>query len=227
MQFSVVIPTHHRPRLLADAIHSVLQQWGVTYEVIVVSDGPSEVDRQVVRSFGSGRLLHVDHHGPRGGGAARNTGITQAHGEWVAFLDDDDLWLPGRLWRMFKLLPPEGSEIGMLYSGATYSRQGRDEGQFTPHARGKIPQSARQGNIVPSTSVMVVRKDVLEGLGGFDETLMSGQEYDLVQRIAVRWELNYHTLPDVVLRRGDWPRISTDPYRKGQGMKMLSMRTVV
>jgi cellulose synthase/poly-beta-1,6-N-acetylglucosamine synthase-like glycosyltransferase len=101
---SVIIPTHNRAHLVCDAINSVLEQDIVAccLEVIVVDDGSSDDTRQVVSAFGENvKYIYQDKQGP---GVARNRGIDEASGEWIAFLDSDDLWLPDKLSLQFKVL---------------------------------------------------------------------------------------------------------------------------
>lgn len=94
---SVVIPTFGRPELLSRAVHSVLSQSLNDLEIVVVIDGddPSTVER--LRSFEDPRLRFIAHESKKGAGQARDTGADASTGEWVAFLDDDDEWLPKKL----------------------------------------------------------------------------------------------------------------------------------
>ncbi len=94
---STIIPTHNRPHLLPRAIASVLKQTYQDFEIIVVDDGTQERAKEVVEAFADPRIRYIQHEQERGAPAARNTGIRNAHGEYVAFLDDDDEWLPEKL----------------------------------------------------------------------------------------------------------------------------------
>src|SRR5918994_5708347 len=96
-EVSVVIPTRDRGRLLALTLHSVRWQREVDLEVVVVDDGSSDDTAQVVAALAAPRVRLVRHDHPQGVSAARNRGIAEAGGAWVAFLDDDDLWAPDKL----------------------------------------------------------------------------------------------------------------------------------
>src|SRR5438045_7898820 len=95
MLFSIVIPTYNRSELLREALESVFAQTFTDYEVVAVDDGSTDETVQVLRSYGQQvRFFRQENKGP---GAARNLGLTQARGEYVAFLDSDDLWFPWTL----------------------------------------------------------------------------------------------------------------------------------
>jgi glycosyltransferase involved in cell wall biosynthesis len=94
---SVVIPTRGRPQLLARAIRSVLAQTTQQFEIIVVLDGPDSSTAKIVEAFADSRIRLVTLPRPAGGGTARNAGVSAASGNWIAFLDDDDEFLPRKL----------------------------------------------------------------------------------------------------------------------------------
>jgi len=94
---SVVIPTCNRPDLLPRAIKSVLAQTYQDFEIIVVDDGREKSSENVVAGIGDARLKYIKQTDKKGGSAARNTGIKAAAGDFIAFLDDDDEWLPEKL----------------------------------------------------------------------------------------------------------------------------------
>ena len=99
---SVIIPTHNRASLVADAVKSVLNQTYNNIEIIVIDDGSTDDTRSVVTSLsGNIRYVFQEKQGP---GVARNRGIDEATGDWIAFLDSDDLWLPDKLSLQFKVL---------------------------------------------------------------------------------------------------------------------------
>jgi len=101
---SVVIPTHNRSHFISDAIKSVMEQdvKNCTLEIIVVDDGSTDDTRQVVSSFGESVIyIYQDN---QGAGAARNRGIDESTGDWIAFLDSDDRWLPDKLALQFNVL---------------------------------------------------------------------------------------------------------------------------
>jgi glycosyltransferase involved in cell wall biosynthesis len=92
---SVIIPTYNRGWIVQEAIDSVLDQDFRDFELIVVDDGSDDNTREILRAYG--KTITVLHQSNRGVSAARNRGIAEAAGRLIAFLDSDDLWLPGKL----------------------------------------------------------------------------------------------------------------------------------
>ena len=113
---SVVIPTRNRRRLLALALASVLDQRGVRLEVIVVDEASTDDTVEMVRSIADPRVRLVRHAVPLGKSAARNRGIAESVGDWIAFLDDDDLWAPDKLRLQLQALRAE--RRAWAYTGA-------------------------------------------------------------------------------------------------------------
>jgi glycosyltransferase involved in cell wall biosynthesis len=110
---SVVIPTSGRPMLVERAIRSALAQTYDAIEIIVVIDGDDADTVQVLQGIGDPRLRWIVHPVRRGAGPARDTGAAAAAGAWIAFLDDDDEWLPTKLERQLAAAPPDGQALVM------------------------------------------------------------------------------------------------------------------
>jgi glycosyltransferase involved in cell wall biosynthesis len=185
---SVVIPTHNRAALLPRAIRSALRQTVPPAEIIVVDDGSSDETVDVVAGYGAPvRLLSQKHSGAC---AARNLGIQQAKGRWIAFLDSDDEWLPRKLERQAMALRSAGPSVACIFT-AIFRIQ-TDSG----HVR-MVPLSDMHpwegslcvSNVVGSTSTVLARRDALLAVGGFDESLPASQDWDLWLRLAIKYEL--------------------------------------
>jgi len=104
-QVSAVIPTRHRPGSLLQAVESALAQTYALAEVMVVIDGPDPATESMLQAINHPRVRVVALPAPVGGSDARNAGVAAARGEWVAFLDDDDEWLPNKIERQLAMLP--------------------------------------------------------------------------------------------------------------------------
>ena len=96
-EVTVVVPTRNRAAMLRQALRSVAAQRGVDLEAVVVDDGSTDATPAVVTAIGDRRLRLVRHQRPQGVSTARNRGVAEARGRWVAFLDDDDVWAPEKL----------------------------------------------------------------------------------------------------------------------------------
>ena len=91
---SVILPTYNRARLVSRSINSVLKQTYNNFELIIIDDGSTDNTKQIINSFNDNRIVYLKHNHNKHASAARNTGIAKSKGELIAFLDDDDQWLP-------------------------------------------------------------------------------------------------------------------------------------
>ncbi|MEM9276814.1 MAG: glycosyltransferase family 2 protein, partial [Cyanobacteria bacterium P01_F01_bin.143] len=139
---SVIVPTYNRSDLLSRAIASIVAQSYPHWEVIVVDDASQEDIAQAVEQIDDQRIRYVRHAVNLGGSEARNTGIRKAQGEFVAFIDSDDVWLPQKLQRQLEALESthNGKDL-VCYSRFQSSPQVFYAQSIFPH-RGKQPQEA-------------------------------------------------------------------------------------
>lgn len=187
---SVVIPAHNAERFLPDAIRSALEQSLPPLEVIVVDDGSTDCTAEVADGFGPPvRCVRQANAGPS---VARNRGIREAAGEFIAFLDADDIWLPhhleeaARVLRRHPQLQWFGAAFEMHYPG---SRRVQRFAYESPLAEGAyindwFQAEARQQVI--SADTVVIRADILRQVGGFDESMRYYEDFDLWFRIALK-----------------------------------------
>lgn len=185
---SVVIPTYNRAGLVQEAIDSVLAQLFQDVELIVVDDGSEDDTASILQErYGSAiRLVVQENQGESG---ARNRGIRESTGEYVAFLDSDDMWLPGKLSRQIDVLD-RWPDIGLISCQAYWMRDDGRRLKMKPQghstAAGSISwRELAMGNCVAGGgSAAVARSSVLEQVGIFDTSLNFGADWDLWLRIA-------------------------------------------
>src|SRR5215471_7855638 len=115
---SVIIPTHNRAEFLRSAITSVLNQTYQDFEIIVVDDASTDKTPEVVASFHDGKIKYIRHDANKGDAGSRNTGIRNSSGDFLAFLDDDDEWLPEKLQMQVGLLRNSRVKVGGVYTGS-------------------------------------------------------------------------------------------------------------
>lgn len=193
---SVIIPTHNRAALLPRAVRSVLAQTFQDFEIIVVDDGTESVT-PILKNFDDTRIHYIKNEGRHGGGAARNRGIKEARGEFVAFLDDDDEWLPEKLERQVQILQQHPEAVAS-FSGV---RALKEDGAFLyEHGIGRsgvvYPLEETLARPFIWTSALVVRRDtLLKEL--FDESLPKNQEWDLEIRLLTHG--SFAAVPDVLV----------------------------
>jgi glycosyltransferase involved in cell wall biosynthesis len=184
---SVIIPTYNRDYCIENAVGSVLRQDYENMEILIVDDGSTDDTEAVIKSIEDTRVHYYKNLCNKGAAATRNIGLRLAKGKYIAFQDSDDEWLEGKLRQQVNLL--ESSDCGMVYS--CFEREFPD-GRVEKVPRDGIQQEAKQGYIYPyllaesfiSTQTMLVRREILEQLQGFDESLKSYEDYDLAIRIA-------------------------------------------
>jgi glycosyltransferase involved in cell wall biosynthesis len=191
---SVVIPTYNRAAYIGDAISSVLAQDYHPVEIIVADDGSTDDTADIVARFGGAvTYLSLPHRGQPA--ATRNAAVAAARGEYVAFLDSDDLFLSGRLAGQVAALT-EHPEAGLAYSNGYFFRDDPEtpvgrvlDGLPTPSGQ-SLPDLLR-GNFL-STPVVLIRRTCLDSVGVFDERpdLLS-EDYDLWLRIAAEFPIIY------------------------------------
>jgi glycosyltransferase involved in cell wall biosynthesis len=182
-EISVVIPTRNRRRLLALALASVLDQQGVRLEVIVVDEASTDDTVDMVRAIGDPRVRLVRHEVALGKSSARNRGIMESVGDWIAFLDDDDIWAPDKLRLQVEVLRAAGR--AWAYTGAVnITDDHRVLGGAPPRAPEEIARSLHRVNGVPGgCSTVLVRKEALPR-DGFDERYRLCEDWDLWIRLA-------------------------------------------
>ncbi|MCS6927145.1 MAG: glycosyltransferase [Candidatus Binatia bacterium] len=216
---SAIIPTHNRATLLAEALTSVYAQEGkgeeFDLEVIVVDDASSDATPEVVERFPEARYIRFDRN--RGPSAARNAGIAASTGTYISFLDDDDLWTPQRLRVLVPVLEAD-PEPGVAYGQVVERFEGRES--VGPHRApsGRIFRQVLMGFLPPIWS-MLIRRQVLETAGGFDETLWTGEDYDMALRLAFHTPFQFLPEPVSIYRLSRkaslWMRILAEDAQVG------------
>jgi glycosyltransferase involved in cell wall biosynthesis len=183
MLVSVVIPAYNRANVLPRAINSVLAQTYKDFEIIVVDDCSKDNTGEVMKQFSDPRIRYIKHERNKGGNAARNTGIKASEGEFVAFLDSDDEWLPIKLEKQLPAFTK--SNVGLVYSGFIFIEESvATQRRYLVNKTEDFRQDLLVTNFVGTASVAVVRKVLLNRINGFDETLRSCQDWDLYLRLS-------------------------------------------
>ncbi|MCP9470687.1 MAG: glycosyltransferase [Nitrospira sp.] len=187
---SVIVPTCNRPDRLREALQSVLAQSYRDFEIIVVNDGAVDVGAAVEALNTDGRITLIKHDRNRGLAAARNTGIRMARGKYIAYLDDDDRYLPDHLETLVTLL--EKGPYKAAYTDAWRVHERYQEGRYVEVGR-DVPYSQDfsfphllVGNYFPVLCVMHER-GCLEEVGFFDESLFAHEDWDLWIRMAEKF----------------------------------------
>ncbi|MDP9235056.1 MAG: glycosyltransferase [Actinomycetota bacterium] len=182
---SVIVPTHDRSTWLCQGLRSVLRQRDVDLEVIVVDDGSTDdATRTVVKTVGDQRIVLLRHERPLGVSVARNHGAEEAGGEWLAFLDDDDLWAPRKLSRQLQAATTAG--CNWAYAGCVnVDSTLRILGGRPPPRPEDVARLIFRSNIIPGGgSNVVVRRDAFQRVGPFDLRLTNTEDWEMWIRLA-------------------------------------------
>lgn len=184
---SAIITTHNRLSLLPRAIESVLTQTYLNIECIVVSDASTDGTVEYCSNRSDIRFIYIPKNESRGGNHARNLGVLAAKGEYVAFLDDDDYWLPTKIEKQVFLI--EEKKCDLVYCGLRLEIIQKDGNNkfvdWLPLVEGQGDLSVKiLARIYLMTSGIMVRKSLFDKVGLFDENIRYWQEYELSIRMA-------------------------------------------
>lgn len=196
-EVSVILPTYNRAKTLPRAVQSVLNQTFNDFELIIVDDGSIDNTGEIVRNFEDNRIKYVKCKENKGASATRNIGIGLSKGEYIAFQDSDDEWLPKKLEKQLEIFETALPGIGIVYTG--FWRVEGDKKKYIPYNSVK----KKEGNIhkellkesfigLPAT---VIRKKCFEKSGIFDENLPRLQDWDLLIRLSKYYRVIYINEP--------------------------------
>lgn len=221
---SVVLTTYNRIGPVQDALLSILDQDRTPEEVIVVDDGSH--DGTHYRLSGFGRNIYYVYTRNRGISAARNTGIRLSRGNYIAFLDSDDLWLRPKLRKQMAILEAR-PKLGYCHTDEYWIRNGRPVNPMNKHQKHSGDMYLRSLLMcVISPSSVVIRRQVLDEIGLFDPAFPAGEDYDLWLRMTSRFDGAYVNEKCIVKRGGHEGQLSARPcidrYRILAMEKMLS-----
>ena len=220
---SVIIPTYNRGWIVKEAIDSVLEQDFNDYELIVVDDGSDDNTPAILKAYGN--KIMVLHQPNKGVSAARNRGIAAASGRLIAFLDSDDLWLPGKLSAQVKFF--KGHPEAVI--NQTQEQWIRNGVRVNPKKRhhkfsGMIFERSLALCLVSPSAVMI-KKSLFSTVGIFDEHLPACEDYDLWLRISCRYPVHLIETALIIKRGGHDDQLSKatglDKYRIQSLVKII------
>jgi glycosyltransferase involved in cell wall biosynthesis len=217
-EVSVIIPTHNYGHFIKGAIKSVLSQSFSDLELIVVDDGSTDGTKNFISAFKDSRILYINQKN-RGLASARNNGIKIASGEYVGFLDADDLWMPEKLELQLSIFKKK-ENVGLVYTGYEVVD---DSGTYIAKRKahkieGDLISQLILGNIVSgSATTSLIRGKCFKTVGLFDETLRSCEDWDMWLRIARVWNFECINQPLAKIRLHS-DNMTNDPRRIEKGL---------
>ncbi len=184
---SVIIPAYNGAKYIKKTLSSVFNQTFKDFEVIAIDDGSQDQTKKILKNYG--KKIRYIYQENKGTAAARNTGIKAAKGEYIAFLDQDDLWLPQKLEEQVKILDKK-PKVGLVFCGSFLLNEGRLVGFF--HARLSITSAIPakdifnqliEENFIPTLTVLL-RKEAFDKLGLLREDLVGTDDHEMWLRVA-------------------------------------------
>ncbi len=217
---SVIIPTYNRAWILKEAIDSVLSQDYENFELIVVDDGSEDKTKELLDGY-KNRLRMIKQKNS-GVSAARNKGLRAAYGEFIAFLDSDDIWLSGKLSAQvdFFLSHPHAF---ICQTEEIWIRKGKRVNPKNKHKKpsGDIFEPSLALCLVSPSAVMM-RRRLFDEVGFFDETLYACEDYDLWLRTGCRYPVYLIETPLIIKRGGH-----DDQLSKAWGLDRFRIRSLI
>lgn len=203
MKISVIIPTHNRAAYLKLAVDSVLKQTYKTFEIIIIDDQSTDNTKEVIDSYNLDciKYIYTEKAGP---GKARNLGVKNMSGDFVAFLDSDDLWAPDKLESQIKVFKKEPG-IGVVVSdfkiidGQGHVVKESAVGQKYSY-EGFFLRDFLDGKLPIATDTVMARREVFDKVGFFDEQQIIAEDLDMWIRMAVNFKMGYIHRPLTFVR---------------------------
>ena len=198
MKISVVIPCFNGEKFLDEAIASINSQTVPVYQIVIVNDGSTDNSKAIIDAYVSSNSTPIIALHQKNGGvsAARNTGLAMATGDWVAFLDVDDVWYPNKLEEQAGIVSEHGEKLGMVCSdyNIDYLPEGTTKYstcQFVrpllgrPLATEEFQKAFIQENFIGTATAMLFKRELALRIGGFDVCLNHSEDFDFILRFAL------------------------------------------
>ncbi len=202
---SVIIPTYGHPQFLKSAIDSVIAQTFQDWELIIVDDNNPDTESRratenIIYDFvgKNDRIKYIQHEHNLNGAIARNTGFAVAKGEFIALLDSDDEYMPGRLQKCYDTLKNAPQNVAGVYTGCEFRHSGKTYNRY---------MDVKDGNFLVETlactfmfctgSNIFVRKSVVDELNGFDGAFLRHQDYEFLVRVFEKYSLM--AIPEILV----------------------------
>jgi glycosyltransferase involved in cell wall biosynthesis len=201
---SVIIPTFNRKNFLKEAIYSVLKQKDVFFEVIVVDDGSNDGTKEFIKNYPI-KYFYQENKGPA---SARNLGIMNSNGKYIAFLDSDDLWVEDKLSNQINFFK-ENPDILIVHTNEIWIRNGKVLNQKKKHKKGGGDQFERSLELcVISPSSVLIKRELFDIVGTFDESFPACEDYEFWLRVTSKFKIGFVEKPLVVKRGGHRDQLS-------------------
>lgn len=218
---SVVIPLYNSEKTIKETLDCVFRQTFLDWEIIAVNDGSTDATLEILAAIKDPRLKVFSY--PNGGiSVSRNRGLALAQGEFVAFLDHDDLWTPEKLELQLKALQ-ENPQAAIAYSWTNLIDK---SGEFIGEcSRSKVNGNAYakllSGNFLHTASNPLIPKEALVNIGGFDETFFGPEDWDLFLRLSTKYEFVVVPIAQVLFRLSGSSASTNIARQEAESLKLI------
>jgi len=213
---SIVLPTFNRAKTIGRAINSLLEQTYQDYEIIIVDDASEDETEEIVKGFADEKTRYIRCKQNKGPGAARNLGIQESRGKFIAFQDSDDEWLPEKLEKQIKVFFAAEPELGVVYSDmARITKDGSEIYYKSPIIQqDRIIDPVTKYYAVYGIGIQstLIRKECFEKAGGFNENFLRFEDGELFIRLSKYYR--FHHLPEILVKyyESPWQPSDVDKY---------------
>lgn len=199
-QVSVIIPVYNGEKTIRETVDSVFKQTFSDFELIVINDGSKDGTLEILASVEDSRLK-VFSYLNAGASVSRNRGFSHSEGDFIAFLDADDLWTPDKLEAQWKALQ-ENPDAAVAYSWSDFVDESGKFLRQGSHSTvsGNVYEKLLLADFLDNGSNPLIRRQAFMEVGGFDESLAAGQDWDLYLRLAARYNFVVVPLPQILYR---------------------------
>ena len=204
---SVIIPTYNREKCILASIESALMQTYENIEIIIVDDASIDGTEELIKNIDDERIHYIKNNINLGPAETRNIGVKIAKGEYIAFLDSDDVWKNNKLEKQMQKMN-ENKNYAMCYCKFNHFMEGRSQVFPSEHnekneLEGNVYKTLLKENKV-STQTMLINKRIFNDIGGFDSSMRAVEDWDLALRISAKYEIAYvdEALVDVYYTEG-------------------------
>lgn len=207
---SVIIPTHAGSANISRAVDSVLAQSYQNVEVIVIDDNGLNSENQILTAkkmetyISNDKVKYIVHPINSNGSAARNTGIKISKGEYIAFLDDDDFYFSNCIQKEIEQFEKLPENYGIIFTSFKQIREGFKEQNIIQEFDGTILFEFLNGEIESPSSVIMIRRDIINRIGMWDESFWRHQDWEYITRIL--FEYKAYSMKDVLVQRNVYGR---------------------
>lgn len=214
---SIIVPTYNRGDLLPKTLNSVLSQTYSQFELLIVDDGSIDNTKEVVASYGDSRIRYLEQPCNRGVSAARNRGLRESKGDYIAFLDSDDEWFPDKLKLQVDLFRNASDSLGLVYTGVESNRGTDNPTVQLPTYRGNLYRKLLLTNVIHGGgSNALIRRRVVAAVGMFDEDIPAIEDYDYWLRTARFFDIDFVSQP--LIRYNDVPAVERKSLNQSQNV---------